>query len=189
MKEIEIKLAFDSPVAARERLDGVGATETSARVFEDNVLFDRPVEPLESSRKMLRLRRCGEKTWVTYKAPVPGEHRHKVRVEYETAVADPDAMCRILDGIGFVPGYRYQKYRTTFAIGDLTACLDETPLGCYVELEGPPDSIDSVAERMGFDVGGYIRESYRELHEQDALRRGVEPLEMVFQDGAPGSRV
>jgi len=51
--------------------------------------------------------------------------------------------------------------------------LDETPLGCFVELEGPPEEIDSAAQRLGFTPDQYIRESYRELQILDARRRGV----------------
>jgi len=183
MKEIEIKLAFDSPSAARERLVEAGAVESEGRAFEDNALFDRENHPLHRAQKLLRLRRVGNRCWLTYKAPVPGEHRHKVRLEHETSIGDPDSMRSILEGVGFVPSYRYQKYRTAFTVDDLHVCLDETPLGCFVELEGAPTSIDRVAGILGFSPEDYIRESYQQLHESAVDERGGDPGELVFDPG------
>jgi adenylate cyclase class 2 len=183
MKEIEIKLAFDSPSAAREQLVRVGAIESVGRAFEDNACFDREDHPLHRAKRLLRLRRVGDRSWLTYKAPIPGEHRHKVRIEHETSVADPDAMDSILEGVGFSPSYRYQKYRTEFTVDDLHVCLDETPLGCFVELEGEPASIDRIAGRLGFSPENYIRDSYQDLHESAIKERGGDPTRLVFVAG------
>ena len=166
----------------------MGARPVRERRFEDNVLFDRSGDTLESARKLLRLRRDGPAAILTYKAPVPGEHAHKVREEEETAVADPDALERILRGLGFSPVYRYQKYRTLYALDDLEICLDETPIGCFVELEGPAASIDRVAAEMGFDRDGYVIESYSELHRKLAAARGEERGDMIFEPGREARR-
>jgi adenylate cyclase class 2 len=180
-REIEVKLPFDSPTAARERLEALGARLIHERRFEDNVLFDRDENPLKTDRKLLRVRRDGPQALLTYKAPVPGQHRHKTRLEEETAIADPDSLERILDGLGFSPVYRYQKYRTLWELGELHVCLDETPLGCFVELEGEPQAIDDVAARLGFGPDDYVLESYLELHARWAAERGEERGDMVFR--------
>ena len=187
MKEIEIKLAFDSPAAARERLVEAGAVESEGRAFEDNALFDRENHPLHRAQKLLRLRRVGDRSWLTYKAPVPGEHRHKVRLEHETSIGDPDSMRSILEGVGFVPSYRYQKYRTAFTVDDLHVCLDETPLGHFLELEGPPESIDRTAVRLGFAPDRYIKDSYRDLHFKAAAEQGREPGDLLIEAGEAGT--
>lgn len=176
--EIEVKLRFASAAAARQCLVGSGMREHGPRHFEDNIIYERAVDPLKPTGKVLRLRRVDDLAWLTYKAPVPGEHRHKVREEHESAVADPDAIHRLLTGLGFLPHYRYQKYRTHFVSEGLLACLDETPLGCFVELEGGPQDIDRKAAELGFTEADYINQSYRELHEDAA--GAVEPGDMVF---------
>jgi len=182
-----VKLPFDSPNEARRRLERCGAVLVRERSFEDNVLFDRRYEPLKPEDKALRLRRVGRTGLLTFKAPVPGRHRHKVRVEEETVVADPQAMRRILDGLGFSVAYRYQKYRSEYRIRGIHACLDETPLGCFVELEGAPDAIDAVAAELGFSPSSFVCQSYRELHEIAARARGEEPgdLLMAEKEGTP----
>ena len=77
------------------------------------------------------------------------------------SIADPEALERILVGLGFRPCYRYQKYRTLFAVGELQVCLDETPIGCFVELEGAPEAIDRAAERL--EVSHLRRRAYGAL--------------------------
>jgi len=178
--EVEVKLPFPSAADARDALQRIGAREVQARLFEDNVVLDRTEIPLAPAGRLLRLRRYGKVATLTFKAPVPGTHRHKVREEHETPVADFDAMRRILEYLGFTPCYRYQKYRTLLELGKLQICLDETPIGCFVELEGPPEEIDRTAEKIGLTVGQYELKTYRELHVQAARERGEEPGDLVF---------
>jgi adenylate cyclase class 2 len=180
--EIEIKLHFDSVEGARNRIESLGGKLVDAREFEDNTLFDFESQSLAADGKLLRLRRYGSQSLLTFKAPAPGRHRHKVRIEHETPVGDPAAMERMLDGLGFQPGYRYQKFRTGYALDGLHLCLDETPLGCFVELEGDPESIDRVAAQMGFTEHQYICDSYRELHRAAAAKRGEPAGNMLFDE-------
>ena len=49
-----------------------------------------------------------------------------------------------------VPGFRYEKYRTTFRLPGLHLDLDETPVGVFLELEGAPRAIDRAARSLGF---------------------------------------
>jgi adenylate cyclase class 2 len=179
MKEIEIKLPFASANEARRSLERAGALLRSERAFEDNRLFDRPDGSLRAAGSALRLRETRGRSVLTFKAKVPGQHRHKVREEHETEVADPRALERILDGLGLVPSVRYQKHRTAYARDELEIALDETPLGCFVELEGAPDAIDRMARELGFGPSDYVRDSYVELGEARARGRGETPGDLL----------
>jgi adenylate cyclase class 2 len=180
-KEIEIKLPFDSPSSAFERIARLGATEHTPREFEDNVVFDRDDLSLKRAGMVLRLRIKGGRNVLTLKTPVEGPHRHKVRNEDETTIADADAMMRLLERLGFTPYWRYQKYRTVYTLDGLSICLDETPIGCFVELEGSPEQIDRAAQALGFTEEQYVCESYRELQEREAGRRGVPAGDMLLR--------
>ena len=60
-----------------------------------------------------------------------------------------------------------------FALDDLVVCLDETPLGCFVELEGSPDRIDRAAARKRVKChfsAERMTDGYLRVYE-DALRR------------------
>ena len=87
MKEIEVKLPFDSASTARERILSLGASERTPRQFEDNIVFDREDLSLKRADIVLRLRSKGGRNVLTLKAPVEGDSRHKVREENETTVA------------------------------------------------------------------------------------------------------
>lgn len=185
-KEVEIKLPFDSPSAARERIAGLGAIERKARYFEDNVVFDRDDLALKRAGMVLRLRTVGDRALLTLKTPVEGQHRYKIRHENETTVGNADAMVGLLNRLGYTPYWRYQKYRTLYALGDLAICLDETAIGCFVELEGAPKLIDETATRLGFTQDQYVRDSYRTLQEARAQRDGG-PSGDLLVEPAPGS--
>jgi len=185
-RENEIKLAFPSPETAVSRLLAAGAHQVHARAFEDNVLFDLADRQLTKSGRLLRLRDFDGASFLTFKAPVAGEHRHKVKVEHETAIADPEALRAILLGLGFEAVYRYQKYRATYRLGAVEAAVDETPIGTFVELEGAPDDVDKAAEALGATPTDFIRATYRELQEKDAAARGVVLGDMLLP--APGRK-
>lgn len=179
-REIEIKLPFDSYEEALESVRRAGASPICERTFEDNVLFDFPDGSLKSAGKLVRVRRTAGRTVLTFKAKVAGESRHAVRDEYETEVTDFDGVCGVLAGLGLAPSYRYQKYRTGLSTDGVAVAVDETPIGCFVELEGEPEAIDRVATELGFSPDRYVLASYRELQEQRAAARGVPPGDMLL---------
>ena len=183
-RETEVKLPFASALAARDALTRAGALVEIPRGFEDNRIYDREDGSLERGGMVLRVRRSVGGGTITFKGPAEGDGRHKVRIEHETRVADPEAAHRLLEGLGYRVAWRYQKYRTTYRLGDVEAMLDETPIGCWVELEGPPDAIDRAAATLGVGMDRYETGSYRDLAERHAQANGGKLADLVFE-GAP----
>jgi adenylate cyclase class 2 len=179
--ENEIKLAAPDVRTARRLLRAAGFAISRRRVFESNVVFDTPRLTLRRASALLRLRQAGKLTTVTYKGK-PAVARHKSREELELAVADAAAMDAIFERLGFRPVFRYEKYRTEYRLqrGAGVATLDETPVGIYLELEGPPPWIDRMAGRMGFAAADYITVSYAQLYFDWCRKNGVKPSNMVF---------
>jgi adenylate cyclase class 2 len=184
-EEVEVKLPFASAAEALAVLRRAGALPREPRHFEDNSVWDRDHDPLAPSGRLLRLRRAGRRAVLTFKRRIPGEHRHKVCEEHETEVADPAALEHVLRGVGFRPAYRYQKYRTGLDLEGVDVSVDETPLGCFVELEGERDAIDRAAGRLGFGPDRYVRATYRELQLQ--AFPGSEPGDLLLREEADGS--
>jgi len=185
MKEIEIKLAIDDADEARRRLGEAGAVALAARSFEDNRLYDDAARSLKSSGRLLRIRAVGGRTVLTFKAKPDGsagDARYKIRDENETEIADAAEMDRVLRALGFEPAYRYQKYRQPYRLGGVEVLLDETPVGNFLELEGPPEAIDAAARTLGFAPADYDTRTYRELHQARTGRE--EPGDMVFPETA-----
>lgn len=113
--------------------------------------------------------------------------RHKVREEIEVEVANAEILTKIFEGLGMRGWFRYEKYRTTFALPsasrwarDLLIELDETPMGTFVELEGPAEAIDRAARELGYSPRDYVLKNYLALYAEECRRRNEEPRDMVF---------
>jgi len=212
-RETEIKLKISDVPAFRRALERIGARPAgpgTARVHEENVIFDTRQSSLAKNGQLLRIRTeipeargeshsAGPKQRVllTFKQPIDnladsetvGEAYgpYKVREELELEVADAGILSRIFEGLGMKGRFRYEKYRTTFQLPDSKAWakgllieLDETPIGTFVELEGPAAAIDRAAEELGFSKRDYILQSYLSLYLEECRRSGEEPRHMLF---------
>ncbi len=180
-QEVEIKLRVRDAAHGRALIEAMGCRLIRERTFESNILFDTPDQMLRQRGQLLRLRDYGEDRVVTFKGKgLPG--RHKVREEIEFMVSSGGNFQIILEKLGYIPNFRYEKYRTEYraAEGVGQVLLDETPIGVLLELEGPPEWIDSTAARMGFKESDYITATYSALWVEDCLQRKVLPSDMVF---------
>ncbi len=204
-KEREIKLRIEDLPALRRALAKLGALVVTRRVHELNVVFDTPAFDLAKHEHLLRIRTetagasrdrasgVGMRVLVTFKRPVSeagsnGEgERHKVREEIELEVSDGNALARIFEGLGMNPWFRYEKFRTTFRLPGsqgwakgLLMELDETPIGVFLELEGPARAIDRAAQALGFEKRDYVLATYMVLYLEHCRGRGEEPRDMLF---------
>jgi adenylate cyclase class 2 len=167
--EYEVKLPGE-PEQLRQRLEALGAKPCGPRLLEDDLVLDTPGRDLAGAQRVLRLRRRGNEYLLTLKGPVPDQVGVKAREEWQTPVDNGVAMLAVLRRLGYEVALRYQKYRTVFRLGDVIASVDETPLGCYAELEGDPDEIGRLAEEMGYDSGSFEVRSYLEIHRDQGNR-------------------
>jgi len=119
-----------------------------------------------------------------------GDRRHKVREEIETELVDGETVRRIFEGLGLRGWFRYEKYRTTYVLPGkrtwakgLLIEVDETPIGTFVELEGPGEAIDRAAKELGYSQGDYVLKNYLVLYLDECKRAGRAPGNMVFVEG------
>jgi adenylate cyclase class 2 len=190
------------------RVVGLG----TGKVHEENTIFDTPQGGLAKHGQLLRIRtetaeprgkakgaKAKPRVVVTFKRP-PAEppvgeaqsasrRRYKVREEIEAEVADAGALAKIFEGLGMADWFRYEKYRTTYQLPlskawarGLLIELDETPIGTYVELEGPPQSIDRVAQELGYSKQDYVLKNYLVLYVEECRRKGEQPRHMLFPE-------
>jgi len=187
--EIELKFPVSDPTALAARLLELGCTVVTPRTFESNVLLDTPSRSLLNSRQLLRLRRYGDTWTLTHKLqpadPHPDDVRYKRRIETETTVADGPALLRVFESLGYAPVFRYEKFRTEFADPahpHAHIVLDETPIGAFAELEGPPDWIDRTLARLGVPHSSCTTESYGRLFLAWKARTGSPAEHLTFDD-------
>lgn len=166
--ETEIKFYVAEIDALVERLQEAEFHLETPRSFERNVLYDTTDRQLRARTEILRVRSYAGRWTLTHKRlPVagPGEDRHKHRIETETNLENGKALHEIFLSLGFVPAFRYEKWRAEWSDGQGHCVIDETPIGNYAELEGAPGWIDTAAARLGVDPAQYVTLSYGRLFE------------------------
>ena len=118
---------------------------------------------MRAGRQALRVRKAGRRQSLTFKgSPLPSRS-FKVREEFETAVSDGGQLRKILRALGLQPAFSYRKHRTLLRKGNLLICLDQTPAGDFLELEGKRHEITRFARSLGFGRGDFLRTDYVEL--------------------------
>jgi adenylate cyclase class 2 len=212
-EEIEIKLHVQDVAALHSRLKRLKAREISPRTYESNTLYDTPRKNLRRYGQLIRIRieqrastfgnrppRENAPAILTYKGPsLPSRNSSKtgrgskpreyfkIKEEIEVTVAGAAELACILQALGLHPVFRYEKFRTTYAlpgVQGLKVELDETPVGIYLELEGPPAGIDRGARLLGYDRKDYLKETYGSLYLADCRRKHRKPGDMLF----PGAK-
>lgn len=161
--ESEIKLRMRGPAPAREALARLGARLVRPRHLEDNTLLDDAGRSLLGSGRLLRLRRTEAGGVLTFKGPRRIEEGIRSREEIEVAAEQPDVLLALFAGLGLEPVFRYQKYRETYAWNDVEIVLDETPIGTFLEIEGPLAGIHKAAAALERGPQDYITSSYAGL--------------------------
>ena len=183
--EVEIKLAVQSAAKARALLLRLDFKVIAPRIFERNLVLDDDQGSLRARGMLLRVREAGKTSTCTFKGrDIPG--RHKRRIEREFTASDPEACLAVFAGVGFRESFRYEKYRTEFArkndpgIAPGIVTIDETPIGVFMELEGPARWIDTTAQALGFTREAYITASYARLYFAWCEAYGIQPTGMCF---------
>ena len=216
-RETEIKLRVSGLPAFHRALKRIGARLAgpgTSKVHEQNVIFDTPQGGLAKHGQLLRIRtespvargkspasRAKQRVVLTFKQPAGAgldsafAGSYKVREEIEVEVSEAGNLARIFEGLGMRGWFRYEKYRTTFRLPaskawakDLLIELDETPIGTFVELEGPAAAIDRAAQELGFSKHDYVLKNYLRLYLEDCRRKGQEPGHMVFPNRKSASQ-
>jgi adenylate cyclase class 2 len=179
--EVEIKFRLPDANSLVRSLRDAGFHEKTPSTFESNTLYDSPSGDLRRAGEVLRLRLYGKEWTLTHKSRGTAA-KHKIRVEHETAVANGDEMHAILTALGFIPSFRYEKYRAEWTDGTGDLVIDRTPIGGLAEIEGPPDWIDRIAKLLGIAEELYITASYAELFFQWKQRTASPALNMTFDE-------
>ena len=191
--EVELKLPISDPASFEDRVRALGFRVDTPRTFEHNTLYDTTSRDLRARTEILRIRRYGDTWTLTHKRLAdPGSAfdptRYKTRIETETTVADGEALADVFIHLGYKPAFTYEKYRTEWSHPSEPSAhlvLDETPIGTYAELEGPPDWIDRTVTRLGIDPATCLTDSYGKLFLDWKQRTGSPAENLTFAEIMP----
>lgn len=187
--EVELKFPVDDSAALEAKLPSLGFHLLTPRTFEHNILLDHRDRRLRSRQQILRLREYGARCVLTHKRPPEGadDSEYKTRIETETEVDDCEAIRKILGQLGYEPVFVYDKFRTEWEHPSDSSglgrhlVLDETPIGIWAELEGPPAWIDEMREALGIPRSACTTDSYGRLFERWQRQTGSHAPHMTFE--------
>jgi adenylate cyclase class 2 len=163
MLEIEVKIKIGDLEEVRRKLAGMGAELFRERHYENNTLYDFRDQLLYSKQFALRVREKNKKGFLTFKGAKQGSRKFKIREEYETEVKNVKQLRKILQSLGLVPVFQYQKHRTVYRYKKLLICLDETAAGNFLELEGDQSDIVRFATALGYSKQDFIKDDYIQM--------------------------
>ncbi|MGC2059417.1 MAG: class IV adenylate cyclase [Candidatus Sulfotelmatobacter sp.] len=181
-QEIEIKFRDADPRVLARQLRKTDFRLITKRTHEMNTLYDLPGEVLRVRQQLLRLRKYGSEWTLTHKAKKK-TGRHSSREELQTNVEDGKKMDLILRALAYAPSFRYEKYRAEWTDGKGHVVVDETPIGNFCEIEGPPRWIDATAKKLGVTPADYITKNYAGLFSEWKARTKSHAKEMTFKEG------
>lgn len=154
MQEIEVKILEVDPQKVAKALAKLGAQ----KVFDGDIetlFIDTEDGEIHKSRDVLRLRKEGSKTELTYKEVKFGE-KSKVAEEHTVEVSDCDETLKILQLAGLSVKQRMNKHRVSYKTADARFDID-TYRGEFsfipplMEIEAAEDAIEKYAKQLGYE--------------------------------------
>jgi adenylate cyclase, class 2 len=179
-KEIEVKFRVGNVRAVARKLKDAGFRKETPHTHEMNTLYDLPGAELRKRRELLRLRQYGKEWKITHKSGTK-VGRHSSRQELETKLDDGKKAAAILRALGYQPSFRYEKFRAEWTDGKGQVVVDETPIGDFCEIEGPPRWIDATAKKLGVQRDEYIMKNYATLFTDWKRKTKSRAKEMTFR--------
>lgn len=177
--EVEVKFHIRRLADLARRLDDLGAVCEGTRVLEHNLRFDTPDRRLEGKHQALRLRRDSTTT-MTFKGPSSMQDGIRARTEIEIRLDDFSHARMLLEVLGYVVTFEYEKFRTTYALAGTSIMLDELPYGEFMEIEGDPKALKAVAGQVGLRWEAAIQDSYLGLFEKLRARHNLPFTGLTF---------
>ena len=186
-REVEVKFRVTRVRSLVQRLRHDGFRQIPRPTHDLNTLYDWQSQILRKRGQLLRLRKYGSQWILTHKAKGK-TGRHKTRIETETHLANGPAMDGILRALNFVSTFRYEKFRAEWSDDKGHVVIDQTPIGTFGEIEGPPRWIDRTARALGIVSADYITKTYAELFFEWKRRSRSRADEMTFKAVQQGTR-
>ena len=138
--------------------------------FEENILFAGLNLDIRST--VVRLRKVGNRTILTYKKRFISSSTIKRQLEEETEVSNSEATQAILKQLGLTPSVVYEKRRETWRIGAAELVIDELPFGLFMEIEGPAAEIRKIEKDLNLNGVRAENQTYPQLTKKHGKAKG-----------------
>lgn len=131
--EIKYRLTEEQFDKVQNRLKELNANFCGEEHEENNIYVS---ESLVALNAVLRIRKIGEKTILTFKKRLSGNSDIKEQIEHETIIENAEEMEKIIENLGFEKRLVYEKHRKTWHFREVEVLLDKLPFGLFMEIEG-----------------------------------------------------
>lgn len=176
--EKKYRLSDEQKAEILESLSEIAA-EFQGEDFEENILFSN--DELLAKQAVLRLRRIGARTILTYKQKVQSDSAAKHHIEYETEVADFAEISKIFESLNYRAVLVYEKRRKTWKFRQVEIVLDTLPFGEFMEIEGSLTAIAEAEMFLGAEEFEIVAETYPNLTLRFGTKNG-DVYESRFDD-------
>jgi predicted adenylyl cyclase CyaB len=154
MEEVEVKILEINPQHTAEALTRMGAT----KVFDGDIetlFIDTKDGEIHKRRDVLRLRREGDKSELTYKE-VTFQAGAKVAQEHTIEVSDCETTLKILQLSGLSVTQRMDKHRLSYKTADARFDIDTYQgefgfIPPFMEIEASENTIQKYAKQLGYE--------------------------------------
>lgn len=174
--ETEIKIKIDNIDKIKTKVLEMRAELFKKRALQVDEYFDKK-NALEKSDQVLRIR---DNSILTYKGPKQKKQNMKIREEIEVMVDSGLYLKEILKKLGYTKTGAKEKYREAYIFQLTQICIDETPMGNFIEIEGSKQGVIDVAKKLGFSERNFITKSYTAMWKEFAVKNKKKG-EMVFE--------
>jgi predicted adenylyl cyclase CyaB len=165
MKEIEVKILEVNVPHVVAQLEKMGAKKTFDGML-DGGKFDFPDGRLKKEGKMLRLRKRGEQTELTFKKGLTQEIA-KIAEELEVSVSSFEITEMILHEIGMQKNASVKKHRFSYQLGTIHFDFDTLEgIPTLLEIEASDvESLEAMVKKLGFTMDQTKPWTGKQVHE------------------------
>jgi len=175
--EKKYRLTPDQKKKIISRLRELGIRKLK-KEFEENTLYTGP--NLDVRTAVVRVRKIGNRTILTYKQRFLSSSTIKRQLEEETEVSNSQAIQAILKHLGLSPSVVYEKRRETWRIGQVELVIDELPFGVFMEIEGSAAEIRKLEKDLPLNGVRAETQTYPQLARKHGKANGP-VIEARFQ--------
>ncbi len=173
--ETEVKIKIDNLEVMKAKILEIHAELFKKRALQVDYAYDNRGR-LKKNGECLRIR---DNAILTYKGPKQKGSKMKIREELEVMVDNGKHLEEILGKLGYLPTQKKEKYRESYIFHLTQICLDETPMGPFLEIEGSKEGVLDAAKKLGFTEKDFNNKSYGTLWEEYAEKNKIKG-DMVF---------
>ena len=173
--ETEVKIKIEAVEPVRQKILALKAELYKKRALQTDVYFGNP--RIRKKDQTLKIR---DNAIFTYKGPSEKKKNIRSNEEIEIRIDNAAYLQMILERIGYLPYWKKERYRESFLLNMTQICIDETPMGNFIEIEGKQENIIDIAKKLGFSQKNFIAEGYGKLWREYAKKNKLKG-DMVFK--------